>query len=134
MKPNVRLSVKIDKLFDTFHPVGEPEQSPHVVAQVVSAALGADIPAQMIEDLRHGRYEDPVDPTVLIAIAEHFQVPGYYLTSDGELADSVAEQLEFLADLRHLGVNALDYRGVRLDRQQVRAILANLTRSDNPGS
>ncbi|WP_067721699.1 hypothetical protein [Nocardia yamanashiensis] len=105
------LSTRVNQLFRTFHPRAMPEQNVDEVAQAIGARLGRDIPAEQVNALREGAYDDnPPENALLTALSEHFQVPTDYLV-DAAFAAPFHQQLRLLASMRDAGLRHVHMRG-----------------------
>ncbi len=119
------LSSRLNRLIDTFHPLGAAPQSSNEIAQSVTAALGRPVSAPEIEQLRAGALEDVQrsDPDLVVAIARHFNVPGPYLLPGNEdQVTSIDKILSLVAEARDLGVG-LALRGDGTDLEELAGIL-----------
>ncbi|MGY2011958.1 hypothetical protein ACW9HC_33730 [Nocardia gipuzkoensis] len=117
-KPTALLSVRLHRLFDTFHVRTAHAQSDAVVADSVTTSLGKPVHASEIQRLRAGEFDNPAqaDPVLLTAIAAYFGVAASYLTEPGsERAETIDANLQVIAAARDAGVNGLALRGDSVD-------------------
>ncbi|CAM4378876.1 hypothetical protein NONI108955_23545 [Nocardia ninae] len=110
------LSARVNQLFATFHTRTDPEQSVDAVALSISKKLGREVSGGQITALRAGERDgSPVDPALLAALAQHFQVPAAYLGGDNAVAAGIDRELRLLAAARDAGVRHLALRGEEID-------------------
>ncbi|MFX0581128.1 hypothetical protein [Nocardia nepalensis] len=124
-----RLSVRLNRLFDTFHQRTVPEQTNDVVAHSVSIMVDRVVPADEIARIRSGLFDNhqAPDPVLVEALARHFGVPPEYLAESGERVEAIDAYLRLIAAARDAGVNGLALRGDDLDYSELASIFAKLT-------
>lgn len=106
------MSARINRLFETFHTHSEPEQSVDDVANSVSGILDQPVSATDLASLRAGAHDKtPAAPQLLIALAEHFQVPPVYLLGTAAEVATIDRELQLLASARDARVRNLALRG-----------------------
>jgi hypothetical protein len=122
------LSIRLNRLFDTFHLRHAPEHTNVAVANSVSLIVDRTVRAADIEQIRSGAFDDrePHDPLLLSAIAEYFGVPPEYLAGTGERVEAIDANLRLIAAARDAGVNGLALRGGDLDFSELAAIFAKI--------
>ncbi len=124
------LNARVTQLFATFHGRGEPQQSDDHVAQAVSARLGRAVDSDQIAALRSGADTDHTDPQLLVALAEHFQVPAAYLIGDDGAVITIDRELRLLAAARDAGVRRLELRGTKIGVEELIAHLERLAEGE----
>ncbi|MGX1778587.1 hypothetical protein ACWIGW_41225 [Nocardia brasiliensis] len=130
-QPLSALSVRVNQLFATFHTRADPEQSVDAVALSISKTLGQEVSGGQITALRTGELDDkPVDPALLAALAQHFQVPAEYLGGDNAAATGIDRELRLLAAARDAGVRHLALRGEGIDIDELAGQLSRLADSN----
>ncbi|MEV6340644.1 hypothetical protein AB0M12_38745 [Nocardia vinacea] len=133
--PAALLSVRLHRLFDTFHMRKAPAQSDAVVADSVTTSLGKPVHASEIRRLRSGEFDNPAqaDPALLTAIAAYFGVPAVYLTEPGsERAETIDANLQVIAAARDAGVNGLALRGDSVDPGELTEIFHRIAARRKP--
>ncbi|MFC9894033.1 hypothetical protein ACFVMC_10090 [Nocardia sp. NPDC127579] len=126
------LSRKINRLFETMHPRSAPERSTTSVAEQISGSLLRTIPAEHLDRLRHGMFDDydaeAVGTDVLTALAHCFGVKPDYLTTTGAIAGAIDRELELLATMRDAHVASIALRGSDVDPARVSAVIQHTER------
>ncbi|MEV0245375.1 hypothetical protein AB0H76_02165 [Nocardia sp. NPDC050712] len=126
-RPRLTLSRKINRLFATMHPRSAPERTTGAVAEQVSKALLRTIPAEHLERLRDGVFDDydtaTVGTDVLAALAHCFGVKPDYLTTTGPVASAIDRELELLATMRDANVASIALRGSDVDPARLTAVI-----------
>ncbi|WP_194815178.1 hypothetical protein [Nocardia sp. XZ_19_385] len=121
------LSRKINRLFATMHPRSAPERSTASVAEQVSKALLRTIPAEHLERMRDGMFDEydtsAVGADVLAALAHCFGVKPDYLTGSSPLAFAIDRELELLATMRDANVASIALRGSDVDPGRLTAVI-----------
>ncbi|GGK68658.1 hypothetical protein [Nocardia camponoti] len=128
------LDARVTQLFATFHGRGEPQQSDEHVAQAVSARLGRAVDSEQITALRSSADANEADPQLLVALAEHFQVPATYLLGDDGAVVTIDRELRLLAAARDAGVRRLELRGTEISVEELIAQLQRLADGEPPSS
>ena len=110
-RPTFSLKERVNRLFDSTHGLGAPEESDESVADVVGAALGRPITAGSIAALRAGSAAQGLDVDLLSAVATHFDAPRMYLWSQWDFeSEQFDGELTLLLQMRDLGVVRLAMR------------------------
>ncbi|MEV6278339.1 hypothetical protein [Nocardia sp. NPDC051832] len=121
------LSRKINRLFATMHPRSAPERSTESIAEQVSKALLRAIPAEHLDRMRGGMFDEydtvAVGADVLTALAHCFGVKPDYLTSSGAAAAAIDRELELLATMRDANVASIALRGSDVDPARLSAVI-----------
>ncbi|WP_405165616.1 hypothetical protein OG203_11255 [Nocardia sp. NBC_01499] len=127
------LHARLNRLFETFHIRGTPEETNADVASAMSAALERTVSAREVEALRTGTVEPDTDsdPAMLEALAKHFGVPSVYLTGSGERVDAIDANLRLIAAARDAGVNGLALRGDGLDFNDLADVFSKLAQQQH---
>lgn len=131
-EPRPTLDARVTQLFATFHGRGEPQQTDEHVAQAVSARLGRAVDPAQVAALRSNGDADHIDPQLLMALAEHFQVPAAYLIGEDGAVTTIDRELRLLAAARDAGVRRLELRGTAISAEELIARLQQLAESEQP--
>ncbi|MGW0250079.1 hypothetical protein ACWDYH_25985 [Nocardia goodfellowii] len=121
------LSRKINRLFATMHPRSAPERSTHSIAEQISKALLRTIPAEHLERMREGMFDEyepaAVGSDVLTALAHCFGVKPDYLTTSGPVAAAIDRELELLATMRDANIASIALRGSDVEPARLTAVI-----------
>ncbi|MBH0775758.1 hypothetical protein [Nocardia bovistercoris] len=132
-RDRLKLSRKINRLFETMHPRSAPERSTASVAEQVSAAMRRTVPAQHIDRMRAGGYDEHgADTELLAAIAGCFGVKPDYLTTTGAAAVAIDRELELLATMRDANVASIALRGSDVDPARLADLIESTERLGPP--
>lgn len=115
------IAQRLNHLFETVHP---PDRGPYSLREVVEAineeAGTKLISAAYLSQLRTGQRTEP-SHSRLAAIAKFFGVDTRYF-ADAQTAETIDEQLEFLAAMRDSGVRAVAIRAAGLSDTALEAV------------
>ncbi len=122
------VSMRVNRLFETFHIEAGREWTNGDVAQAVSLALGRDVAPREIEDLRSGAFDSDGrgELPLLEALADHFGVSAVYLTGTGEGVERMDADLRLVAAVRDARVTGLALRGDALNLDDLPGIFTKL--------
>ncbi|MET7769734.1 hypothetical protein [Nocardia sp. NPDC005366] len=125
----LKLSRKINRLFEIMHPRSAPERDTSAVAEQVSATLRRTVSAHHIDSMRDGSFDDyAVELDVLAAIAHCFGVKPDYLTTTGDSASAIDRELELLATMRDANVASIALRGSKVDLDRLSTLIESTDR------
>jgi transcriptional regulator with XRE-family HTH domain len=114
------LAEKLERLFQTVHPVGRPPFSNAEVATALEHGGGPTVSATYLWQLRKGLRANPTK-VHLEALARFFGVNPSYFFDESSVAD-IEGQLALLAVLRDDGVRAIALRSSGLSEGSLQAI------------
>jgi hypothetical protein len=129
------LSVRVNRLFTTFHSRSETEQTNVAVARSASSVLGRIVAGDELATIRSGAFDtEHADTALLEAVAQHFEVPALYLTATAanSVAAAIDRQLRLLAAARDAGLNGLALRGGGMDLDSLTRLLEQISAPPGP--
>lgn len=114
---------RLDLLFKSAHPSGQPEVGYQEVVDAISRGGGPSVTSSYLYMLRTGRRENP-SVQLMQSLARYFNVPVAYFLDD-KVAAELASQLDLLAALRDSDVQRLALRSHGLSPES-RAALSTM--------